>query len=246
VTGFLGVLMAAVVGGLIQRGRSSEELRWRYIQIWVLIVAGFAAVAGASGIVIRGGSKSSFAIAGIGLVLAGSALCLLFEGRLAEPPRSPDGWVMVDFRPAVCSATRRVLCIAWGILTLLFLTAVLRYSGAFVREPVLSNISAVPALGQLEPLRKHLPVRAGQCLETREVLGSNDVGACSIPHRSEVISEVDVGATCPSDEKYDHTGLDAKVVPAGPFGGSLYCVLQSSSPALRWTGRPSALLPPTA
>ena len=228
-TGFLGVLVAAVVGGLIQRGRSPEELRWRYIQIWVLIVAGFAAVAGASGIVTRGGSKSSFAIAGIGLVLAGSALCLLFEGRLAEPRRSPDGWVMVDFRPAACSATRRVLCIAWGILTLLFLTAVLRYSGAFVREPVLSNISAVPALGQLEPLRKRLPVRAGQCLQTREVMG-----------------EVDVGATCPSDEKYDHTGLDAKVVPAGPFGGSLYCVLQSSSPALRWTGRPSAPLPPTA
>lgn len=240
-TSFLAILVVAIIGGLIQRARRSDHDRWRYTRMWMLVVSFFIVIVGAHVTVSRGWSKSSLAIVGSGFLLIGSAFCLLFDRRIPEPRPSQDDWFGIELRPTECSPNRRLLCVAWGVLTLLFLTSALRYGGAFVREPTLEKISTVAALGEFAPLHERRPVGVGQCLEARVVGADNKVGACSLSHRSEIADQVDEGKSCQSEAYYGETGLDLKVLTAGPFDGSLYCVLQSRSPTLTWTRRISKL-----
>lgn len=236
-TGFVIFLAAAAVGGLIQRSRTSDEARWRYLRAWTLILTPCIAIVGGIVIVHRGPSKSSTALVGVGLVLVGSALRLLFDGQRSRPSIDDEGWLWVAFRSTRFSVRRASLCIVWLVLTVGYLLATLQYGGAFVREPALERISGIAALGQFKSLRAHRPVDNTQCLEAREIDSRNDVVACSLPHRSEIVEEIDEDRTCQSVDSYTNTGLDQKVVEAGPFGGSRFCVLQSKSPDLWWTGR---------
>jgi hypothetical protein len=237
VTGFLIVLTAAAVGGLIQRSRTSDEARWRYLRAWTCALIPCVGIVGGTVIVHRGSSKSSLALAGAGLVLIGSALCLLVEGERSHPAIDRDGWLIVAFRLARVSAGRASLCIVWWVVSVGYLLAALQYGGAFVREPALEKISAIAALGQFKPLRAYGPVDNKQCLGARDIGRQNEVVACSLPHRSEVVEEIDKDRICQSVDSYTGTGLDLKVVEAGPFDGSRFCVLQSMAPGLWWTGR---------
>jgi hypothetical protein len=237
VTAFLAILIAAAVGGLIQRPRTSDEARWRYMRGWMLFVVPFVVLVGGAVVVGRGLSTSSLAMTGAGALLTGTAMLLLYDADISYIAPDDDGWRWLAFGSSGPSAWRRWLCVVWGILSLGYLVVALHYGGAFVHDPALEKISAIAALGQFEPLRAYRPVEEGQCLDARDVGAHNEIGDCSLPHRSEIAKEIDEDDDCPDAGAYPGTGLDLKVEKAGPFDGSLFCILQSTSPLLRWVGR---------
>jgi hypothetical protein len=234
---FLGIVVAAAIGGLIQRPRSTDATRWSYTRVWMLLMCPCVAVAGIGAALSRGPSKSSLALIASSLILIGAVPLLLVDADVPDDAVDDDGWTWVALRLTDPSPARRTISVVWGVAALLLLTSGLRFSGAFVDEPALTRVSAITSLGRFGPLSETKPIAVGQCLDARELRAENAVAACEVPHRSEIVSQVDRGKSCPAADTYPNTGLDLKVVAAGPFDGAVYCVVQSSSPALRWTER---------
>jgi len=231
------LIVAAVVGALIQRRPSDDLKRWRLARAWSGIGATTLSVISIVCVSSRGYSVSSVFIIGMTLLLVGLYLVLV---------------VRIDWLPTIVGGERAVTVLMprsrhrnrrlarslglWCVLAVVFALVPLRYAGALVRNSPAARVAGVVALGHFAALAERRAISPGQCLLERHPRFHNTVVPCGHPHRSEVVAAIDPSKTCPDISQFEHEGLALRVSVVGPFDEVKYCVIQSESATRSWTG----------